>query len=172
MYILYKITKSLKGKKIRHIIYHKEEHKKWNKEINSFFTKIGRKICTNKKIIQPNNLGQRISILHLSLLLFLDTSFKHVYNKGSTFDFETRMDYGKDPLIIFFLIFSIACSHCLFNILPFSTRFFYKGLLQPLLFLFFLMNKNTLLFPSHLHFISSLMFLELYFLHWFFKRKG
>ena len=33
------------------------------------------------------------------------------------------------------------------------------------------MNKNTLLFPSHLHFISSLMFLELY-LHWFFKRKG
>ena len=74
-------------------------------------------------------------------------------------------------LRLYFLIFSIACSHCLFNILPFSTRFFYKGLLQPLLFLFFLMNKNTLLFPSHLHFISSLMFLELY-LHWFFKRKG
>lgn len=154
----------MKGKKIRHVIYHKEEYKKWNKEINSFLTKFSKKMCTNKKIIQPNNLGQRISILHLSILLFLDTSFKHVIIKGLLLILRLEWTMAK-ILRLYFLIFSVACSYCLSNILLFSTGFFYKGLLQPLLFLFFLMNKNTLLFPSHLHFISSLMFLELYLLH-------
>ena len=126
----------MKGKKINHVIYHKEEHKKWNKEINSFLTKIGRKICTNKKIIQPNNLGQRISILNLSLLLFLDTSFKHVIIKGLLLILRLEWTMAK-ILRLYFLIFSIACSHCLFNILLFSTRFFYKGSYSLFYFYFF-----------------------------------